>query len=144
MSAATRTAQILKVVDSKAKVTQTFKDMYEARQQSTESPKGTSMVCTPNEIKLLLENIPNSTGKLGCHRSGGNRWTCSIKKVAIVNHLVPSSNAAGACGYILLNNIPEGTLTPTERELSGKTSLGISHLTFGRLLELLGIIIQNI
>ena len=52
VTAAERTALLLATADTKVKVTQTFKDMYEAHQQSTESPKKKSKITvveTPTE-----------------------------------------------------------------------------------------------
>jgi hypothetical protein len=70
VTAAERTALLLATADTKVKVTQTFKDMYEAHQQSTESPKKKSKITvveTPTEsmdCKSPSKNPSKSKSKI--------------------------------------------------------------------------------
>ena len=77
----------------------------------------------------------NSNGKQLCNRSGGNRFSFYMNGKVIVNHVVPTSEAKNACGYILLKYIPENIKEKYSEEFenAGETSIGICHFNFKQL-----------
>ena len=68
VTAAERTALLLATADTKVKTTQTFKDMYEAHQQSTESPKKCkskiTVVETPTDSAIDHKSPNKSKSKI--------------------------------------------------------------------------------
>ena len=90
---------------------------------------------TPAQIYNYLCTYTGSNGAQLCERSGGRRHSFYMNERVIVNHVVPTSTAKNARGYILLRDIPEYIKDEfsTEFQNAGKTSIGICHFTFSQL-----------
>ena len=90
---------------------------------------------TPLEIYNYLSLYTGSNGSKLCSRSGGCRYSFYINKKVVVNHIVPTSDAKNARGYILLKNIPEHIKKIYSKEFqnAGKYSIGICHFNFKQL-----------
>ena len=97
---------------------------------------------TPSQIFNYLSVLTDSNGNQLCTRSGGRRYSFYINGRVIVNHVVPTSSARNARGYILLRDIPDNIKNRwSEFEHAGRTSIGINHFEFNRFHHLLTLLI---
>ena len=112
-----------------------YLNKFEMKKKRTLNINHLTMDRTPSQIYEYLCTYTDSNGDQLCNRSGGNRFSFYMNGKVIVNHIVPTSKAKNARGYILLKHIPEKIKKKYSEEFknAGKTSIGICHFNFKQL-----------